>query len=80
MARLELERNPTTISSWVIYDMANTMFSAGVVGLVFPLWVISHSGGDDATVGYTLTVAMTLVFFLSRHRNIFLPPPPIPNL
>ena len=65
MARLELERNPTTISSWVIYDMANTMFSAGVVGLVFPLWVISHSGGDDATVGYTLTVAMTLVFFLS---------------
>ena len=65
MARRELERNPTTISSWVIYDMANTMFSAGVVGLVFPLWVISHSGGDDATVGYTLTVAMTLVFFLS---------------
>ena len=65
MARLELERNPITISSWVIYDMANTMFSAGVVGLVFPLWVISHSGGDDATVGYTLTVAMTLVFFLS---------------
>ena len=65
MARLELERNPITISSWVIYDMANTMFSAGVVGLVFPLWVISHSGGDDATVAYTLTVAMTLVFFLS---------------
>ena len=65
MAKLELERNPITISSWVIYDMANTMFSAGVVGLVFPLWVISHSGGDDATVGYTLTVAMTLVFFLS---------------
>ena len=65
MARLELERNPITISSWVIYDMANTMFSAGVVGLVFPLWVISHSGGDDATVGYTLTVAMALVFFLS---------------
>ena len=53
MARLELERNPITISSWVIYDMANSMFSAGVVGLVFPLWVISHSGGGGATVGYT---------------------------
>ena len=25
----------------------------------------SHSGEDDATVGYTLTVAMTLVFLLS---------------
>ena len=65
MASLELERNPITITAWVIYDMANTMFSAGLVGLVFPLWVISHSGEDDATIGYTLTVAMTLVFLLS---------------
>ena len=65
MAMLELERNPFTITFWVIYDMANTMFSAGVIGLVFPLWVISQSGGDDATIGYTLTIAMTVVFFLS---------------
>ncbi|MEC9322086.1 MAG: hypothetical protein VX869_07910, partial [Chloroflexota bacterium] len=65
MASRELSSTRLTITSWVIYDMGSTLFFSGVVGLVFPLWVTDVMGGDDATVGYTLTASMLAVFFLS---------------
>ena len=49
------ERKPgkVAVASWVSYDIANTVFWVGVVGLSFPLWVTNDRGGDDATLGYT---------------------------
>ena len=65
MASRELSSTRLSVASWVIYDMGSTLFFSGVVGLVFPLWVTDVMGGDDATVGYTLTASMLVVFFLS---------------
>ena len=51
----------TAVGAWITYDIANTVFWTGVVGLSFPLWLTKELSGDDATLGYTLAAAMTVV-------------------
>ena len=57
------ERQPhrTAVGAWVTYDIANTVFWTGVVGLSFPLWLTTELSGDDATLGYTLAATMAVV-------------------
>lgn len=55
-----------SVVAWIIYDTGNTAFFTGVMGLVFPLWITTDLiGGNDATVGYTLSVAMAIIFLIS---------------
>tara|TARA_Y100001970_G_scaffold150163_1_gene184153 strand:- start:20502 stop:21725 length:1224 start_codon:yes stop_codon:yes gene_type:complete len=71
-----------SIISWVIYDIGNTLFNAGVTGLFFPLWIITKLNGTDATVGYTLSLALLVSLAISpvvgalsdqtRNRKVFL--------
>ena len=71
-----------SIFSWVIYDIGNTLFNAGVTGLFFPLWIITKLNGTDATVGYTLSIALLVSLIISpivgalsdqtKNRKIFL--------
>ena len=51
----------TAVGAWVTYDIANTVFWTGVVGLSFPLWLTKELSGDDATLGYTLAATMIVV-------------------
>ena len=51
----------SAVVAWVIFDVGNTLFFTGVVGLFFPLWITQEMSGDDATVGYTLAAAMALM-------------------
>ena len=44
--------------SWVLYDVSNTIFFAGITGIFFPLWVVNDMGGSDVTVGFTVAGAM----------------------
>lgn len=44
----------------MVYDIGNTLFFTGVVGLFFPLWVTREGQGDDATFGFTLSAAMAV--------------------
>lgn len=55
------------VVSWVLYDLANTIFSMGVVSMFFPLWVRSELGVHraDAAVGYTTAISMAVVFVLA---------------
>ena len=34
------------VTSWVLYDLANTIFSMGVISLVFPLWIRQTVGAE----------------------------------
>ncbi len=71
-----------SIISWVIYDIGNTLFNAGVTGLFFPLWIITKLNGTDATVGYTLSLALLVSLIISpmvgalsdqtKNRKVFL--------
>ena len=53
------------VTAWIVYDMANTMFYAGIVGVLFPLWVTNDLGGDDADFGFTISIAMGVVLVMA---------------
>ena len=65
MPKRELSRSKLGIVSWVFYDMGNTLFSAGIVGLVFPLWLTRDMAGNDGKFGFSLSISMVIVFILS---------------
>lgn len=55
------------VVGWVLYDLANTIFSMGVVSLYFSLWVRDQVGAAraDATYGIITAVSMGLIFLVS---------------
>lgn len=55
------------VASWVLYDLANTIFSMGVVSLFFSLWVRDAVGPERADTVYTLITAfsMGIIFIVS---------------
>ena len=58
-------RERFSIASWSLYDVGNTMFNAGVVGLFFPLWLQKKGGGGDSDLGFTIAICLSIVIFLS---------------
>jgi UMF1 family MFS transporter len=55
------------VVSWVIYDLANTIYSMGVVSLLFGLYVSRQVGADEADREYGLmtAVSMGIIFVIS---------------
>jgi UMF1 family MFS transporter len=53
--------------SWILYDLANTIFSMGVVSLYFSLWVRDQVGAAraDAVYGIVTAVSMGIIFVIS---------------
>lgn len=49
--------------SWILYDLANTIFSLNILSLYFSLWVVNDQGGRDAhfTVATSISMACILV-------------------
>jgi UMF1 family MFS transporter len=55
------------VTGWVLYDLANTIFSMGVISLLFPLWVRDAVGPEkaDARYGVITAISMGIIFLLS---------------
>jgi UMF1 family MFS transporter len=55
------------VASWVLYDLANTIFSMGVVSLYFSLYVRDAVGEQraDSTYGLITAVSMGIIFIIS---------------
>ncbi|HSJ09546.1 MAG TPA: MFS transporter [Longimicrobiales bacterium] len=55
------------VASWVLYDLANTIFSMGVVSLFFPVLVRATLGEERADFAYGLITAlsMSVIFLVS---------------
>lgn len=53
--------------SWILYDLANTIFSMGVVSLYFSLWVREQVGAEraDSVYGIITAVSMGIIFIIS---------------
>ncbi len=52
-----------SVGSWVLYDLANTIFSLAIVSRYFSVWVVSEMGGTDqlyATANNVATFLMIL--------------------
>jgi len=52
-----------SVAGWVLYDLANTIFSINILSNYFPLWVVDDEGGRDADFAIANSVAMALMFF-----------------
>ena len=55
------------VVSWVLYDLANTIFSMGVVSAYFSVWVRDAVGATraDSVYGVITAISMALIFFSS---------------
>jgi MFS transporter, UMF1 family len=55
------------VVSWVLYDLANTIFSMGVVSLYFSTWVRDEVGAGraDSVYGLITAISMGLIFVAS---------------
>src|ERR1043166_2016729 len=55
------------VASWVLYDLANTIFSLGVISVNFPLWIRDAVGPEraDARYGMIMAISMAIIFFAS---------------
>src|SRR5579862_214780 len=55
------------VVSWILYDLANVIFTMGVISLKFPLYVREAVGSQraDRTVSTIVAIAMGLMFVLS---------------
>ena len=49
------------VAAWILYDVGNTLFLTGAMGLFFPLWITKDLSGDDASIAYTLAATMILL-------------------
>ncbi len=50
-----------SVAGWVLYDLANTIFSINVISLYFSLWVVNVMGGTDQQYGNASGLAMALI-------------------
>src|SRR5688500_9471867 len=55
------------VVSWVLYDLANTIFSMGVVSLYFGFWVRDAVGAEraDSVYGVITAISMGIIFIAS---------------
>ncbi len=55
------------VASWVLYDLANTIFSMGVVSMYFSLWVRDQVGAEraDSVYGTITAISMAVIFVAS---------------
>ena len=58
---------PRAVVSWVLYDLANTIFSMGVVSVYFSTWVRDQVGAlrADSVYGVITAISMGLIFIAS---------------
>jgi UMF1 family MFS transporter len=54
-----------SVASWVLYDLANTIFSMNIVSLYFSLWIVNVMQGSDADYGFANSISMAIIFMLS---------------
>jgi len=66
-ARDERKIPTRAVASWVLYDLANTIFSMGIVSMYFSLWVRDAVGKEraDSVLGLITAVSMGVIFLLS---------------
>jgi UMF1 family MFS transporter len=61
------------VAGWVLYDLANTIFSMAIVSLYFSIWLRDQVGAEqvDWVYGLTTAISMTLIFLASPLLGAF---------
>jgi MFS transporter, UMF1 family len=51
-----------SVQAWVVYDLANTIFALGVIGLYFPDWLTSQGQPDSVLALVEATAGVIVIF------------------
>ena len=62
MTASEAKPRRISVASWVLYDLANTIFALGVVGVYFSDWLVSE-GLPDSALSLVQAAAAVIVIF-----------------
>src|SRR5512142_2389719 len=54
-----------SVASWVLYDLANTIYSMNIASLYFSLWVVNVMGGLDRDFAWATSISQALIFVLA---------------
>ncbi|HEX7120026.1 MAG TPA: MFS transporter [Longimicrobiales bacterium] len=58
-------RTPLAIGSWVLYDLANTIFSMNIASMFLALWVVNVMGAGDTAWSLANSLSMAVIFVIS---------------
>ena len=58
------EVNKKSLFSWLLFDLANTVYAFIIPGLYFSVWLVSEKGWTDQQLGLATTTAMVIVAIL----------------
>ncbi|MGH9897085.1 MAG: MFS transporter, partial [bacterium] len=64
MPSAAITANKKAVRGWLLYDLANTIFALGVIGLYFPAW-LREEGGRDSALAVTEAAAGVAVIVLA---------------
>ena len=53
-----------SLISWLLYDLANTVYAFVIPGLYFSVWLVSEKGWTDQQLGLATSSAMIIVAIL----------------
>jgi len=53
------------VVGWVLYDLANTIFSLNIVSFYFSVWLVNVAGGTDSHVALANSLSMAVIVVLS---------------
>ncbi len=62
MSRARIGANRLSMWSWVVYDLANTIFALGVVGRYFPQWLLAMGQPDSALAVVEGAAGIAVIF------------------
>lgn len=70
----EWQPSRRSTASWVVYDLANTIFALGVIGLYFPDWLVTEGRGTEllpwALFGSAVIVAAVAPWIGARSDSL----------
>jgi UMF1 family MFS transporter len=49
------------VAGWILYGVANTLYSQNMIANYFPVWVVAVMGGSDAHISLVNTIVMALM-------------------
>jgi len=55
---------PRSLYSWLLFDLANTVYAFVIPGLYFSVWLVSEKGWTDQQLGFATSTAMIIIAVL----------------
>jgi UMF1 family MFS transporter len=55
---------PRSLYSWLLFDLANTVYAFVIPGLYFSIWLVTEKGWTDQQLGFATSTAMIIIAIL----------------